>query len=95
MSNKGKKIKDNNKGTGNGRIEWKYFNKLDEILAVRPATHPPVLLETLKPIESDSDVTDVEGQDDIDSSAVELQGQSDVIEDDGSGMQVEAAVLLL
>jgi len=30
--------KDNNKGTGNGRIEWKYFNKLEEILAARPAT---------------------------------------------------------
>jgi len=60
-----KKIKDNNKGTGNGRIEWKYFNKLDNIFTSRPATHPPVLLETLKPVESsDSDVTDVEEQGD-------------------------------
>ena len=54
-----KKIKDNNKATGNGRIEWKYFDKLDETLAARPSTHPPVLLEKLKPTESDSDVTDV------------------------------------
>ena len=40
----------------------------------RPATHPPVLLETLKPaaMESDSDVTDAEGQDDNDSSLVDL-----------------------
>ena len=37
---------------------------MDNILAARPATHPPVLLETLKPVESpsDSDVTDVEEQ---------------------------------
>ena len=71
-----KKIKDNNKGTGNGEIEWKYFDKLDEILAARPATHPPVLLETLKPIECDSDVTYVEGQGDS------VHEQSDGIEDD-------------
>lgn len=53
-----KKIKDNSKTTGGRRIEWKYFDKLDEILAARPAT-PPVLVETLKPVVSDSDETDI------------------------------------
>jgi len=27
--------------TGHGRIEWKFFKKLDEILGNRPATRPP------------------------------------------------------
>ena len=42
-----KKIKDNHNLTGCGRIEWKYFEKLDKILGIRPATRPQVLLETL------------------------------------------------
>ena len=70
------RVRDNNKGTGNERIEWKYFDKLDEILAARPATHPPVLLETLKPIESDGDLTDIEGQGDS------VHEQSNGMEDD-------------
>ena len=71
-----KKTKDNKKQTGNGR---KYFDKLDEILVARPATHPPVLLETLKPatMESDSDATDAAGQDDNDNSLVDLHSQVD------------------
>ena len=48
-------------------------------MAARPATHPPVLLETLKPIESDSDITDVEGQ------GGSVHEQSDGIEDGESG----------
>ena len=58
------KIKDKQNLTGRGRTEWKYFSKLDEILGTRPATHPPVLLEThdSQPLLSDhdSDETDVE-----------------------------------
>ena len=80
-----KKIKDSKKQTGGGRIEWKYFEKLDEILAARPATHPPVLLETLKPatVESDSDATDAEGQDDNNISLVDLHSQVNATTDDG------------
>ena len=59
-----KKIKDKQNLTGCGRTEWKYFNKLDEILGTRLATCPPVLLETQdsQPILSDhdGDETDVE-----------------------------------
>ena len=59
-----KKIKDKRNLTGRGRTAWKYFSKLDEILGTRPATRPPVLLETLdsQPLLSDhdSDETDVE-----------------------------------
>ena len=59
-----KKIKDKQKLTGKGRAEWKYFNKLDEILATRPATRPPVLVETLdsQPIPSDQDSDETDAQ---------------------------------
>ena len=60
-----KKIKDKRNLTGCGRTEWKYFSKLDEILGVRPATRPALLLVTLDsqpiPSDHDSDETDVEG----------------------------------
>ena len=60
-----KKIKDKRNLTGRGRTEWKFFSKLDEILGARPATRPPVLLDTLNsqpiPSDQDSDETDVEG----------------------------------
>ena len=60
--------------TTNGRIEWKYFYKLDNILAARPATYPPVLLETLKPVDSsDSDITDVEEKDNMENKLSCLQ----------------------
>ena len=35
-----KKIKDNHNLTGRGRIQWKYFEKLDKILGTQPATRP-------------------------------------------------------
>jgi len=62
-----------------GGLNGKFFDKLDEILVARPATHSPVLLETLKlaTMEFDCDVTDAEGQDDNDSSLVDLHSQVD------------------
>ena len=42
-----KKIKDNHNLTGRGRTEWKFYDCLNEILGTRPATPPPVVLETL------------------------------------------------
>ena len=41
-----KKIKDNNGLTGRGRGKWKFFDALDEVLGNRPATCPPVVLDT-------------------------------------------------
>ena len=65
-------------------MELKYFDKLDEILAAKPATRPPVLVEILKPVLSHSDETDIDGQDDNDNSIVDPHGQSDVVTDDTS-----------
>ncbi len=38
--------KDNNNETGRGRKTCKFFNELDSILGHRPATTPPVVLDT-------------------------------------------------
>ena len=40
------KVKDKNGKTGRGRSIWKYFDALDAILGHRPATKPPLLLDT-------------------------------------------------
>lgn len=62
-----KKIKDNHNLTGRGRIQWKFFEKLDKILGTRPATRPQVLLETLDSQpqnDPSSDETDIGEQED-------------------------------
>ena len=41
-----KRTKDNNGLTGRGTRKWKYFDQLDAILGHRPATAPPVVLDT-------------------------------------------------
>ena len=41
-----KKLKDNNGLTGRGRDKWRFFDAMDEILGNRPATRPPVVLDT-------------------------------------------------
>ena len=49
-----RKIKDNRKKTGEGRYpEWDYFNSLD-ILGHKPATEPPVVVNSLGSITKDS-----------------------------------------
>ena len=43
-----RKIKDNNNETGQQRRSTRVFEAMDEILGCRPATYPPVLLDTLE-----------------------------------------------
>ena len=43
-----KKIKDGHNQTGRGRTKWKFYDQLNELLGNRPATRPPVVLETLE-----------------------------------------------
>lgn len=43
-----RKIKDNNNESGRQRRSTRVFEALDEILGCRPATHPPVSLDTLE-----------------------------------------------
>ena len=42
-----KKIKDSHGKTGTGRSKWKFYNGINEILGNRPATCPPVIIDTL------------------------------------------------
>ena len=41
------KIKDRNSLTGRGRTKWKFFDVMNEILENRPATRPPVVIDTI------------------------------------------------
>ena len=84
-----KKIKDKQNLTGHGRSDWKYFDKLDKILGARPATRPPVLLETLdsQPLlhsEHDSDETDVDGYQEESNSQEHDNYAGDVSENQNS-----------
>ena len=41
-----RKIKDKNGKTGRGRNDWKFFEAMDQVLGHKPATKPPVLIES-------------------------------------------------
>ena len=41
-----RKIKDTRKKTGTGRKEWRYFEEMDAVLGHKPATQPPVVVES-------------------------------------------------
>ena len=41
-----KKIKDSMGKTGRGRKNWKYFEAMDQVLGHKPATCPPVVIES-------------------------------------------------
>ena len=56
-------MKDHNNGTGRGRKTCKFFRELDEILGCRPASVPPVLLESCTTPELQPDHSDSEDED--------------------------------
>ena len=56
-------VKDYNNGTGRGRKTSKFFRELDEILGCRPASVPPVLLESCRTPELQQDLSDTEDGD--------------------------------
>ena len=41
-----RKIVDNNNKTGRGRKDWKFFDAIDAVLGHKPATWPPVVVES-------------------------------------------------
>ena len=68
-------VKDKNGKTGRGRSIWKYFAALDAIMGHRPATKPPVLLDTAaEQLVASSAVDDVSEEDELEET----------IADDGS-----------
>ena len=42
-----RKVKDNHSKTGQGRKKWKFLEAMDMVLADKPSTRPPVLIDTL------------------------------------------------
>ena len=54
-----KKIKDKNGLTGRGRTKWKYYDALDEVLGPRPATRPPLVIDSTS---EDSPTTEAESE---------------------------------
>lgn len=63
-----KKVKDNNNQTGNNRKMCKFFEKLDNVLGSKPATRPPVLVDSFEScVNSSSDSQ--KSDDDHDSSS--------------------------
>ena len=45
-----RKIKDCRGKTGRGRKEWKFFEAMDAVLGHKPATCPPVVIESGVPL---------------------------------------------
>ena len=41
-----RKIKDKHGKTGEGRKDWRLYEAMDEVLGHKPATHPPVVVES-------------------------------------------------
>ena len=52
-----KKIKDQDRETGNNSKQWKYYDKVNEILGNRPSVVPPVLVDSLDSSASTDKVT--------------------------------------
>ena len=44
-----RRIKDNNEQSGRGRKEWKFLDAMDSVLGHKPATRPPVVVESGAP----------------------------------------------
>ena len=53
-----KKAKDNNGKTGKGRAVWKFFDVMDRILGHRPASQAPVVIDTSRYCDDNSDDAD-------------------------------------
>ena len=68
-----KKIKDygddyHNETGRKRRKEWKFFEKMDEILGTKPATQPEVLIDTLASGDHNDTTDDLEGADESEES---------------------------
>lgn len=61
-----KKIKDKHGKTGEDRSDWDYFDAMDAILGNRPATKPPVVIDTSNPPVTTPDAHEAEQTDDGD-----------------------------
>ena len=71
-----RKIKDKQHKTGEGRKEWEYFEAIDSVLGHKPATNPPVVIDTSRDnidITTDGSSTDELLPQDNDSTVVTVK----------------------
>ena len=89
-----KKIDSHNK-TGTGRKKWRFYDRLNEIILLgnRPATCPPVVIDTSD--EANMMLREERAGDDSDQDNDEIhyEGSSENIEGDGVGAVVESSDL--
>ena len=64
-----RKVKDKKKKTGEGNKQWDYFDLLDAILGHKPATQPPVVVDTSTA--TTAEVCDIEKELDDGATGVE------------------------
>ena len=64
-----KKVKDNNNQTGNNRKTCKFLEKLDNVLGSKPATRPPILVDSFESSCVNSSSDSQKSDDDHDSSS--------------------------
>ena len=64
-----RKIKDSRKKTGTGRKNWWYFEEKDAILGHKPATQPPVVVESGEIAATDDPAHKSEGEEEAESVA--------------------------
>ncbi len=62
-----KKEKDRHGKTGEGRSKWDFFDEIDAILGHRPATRPPIVVDTLES-NTASTSEEAEEQDELDTA---------------------------
>ena len=65
-----KQIRDANSRSGRGRTDWKFYNAMDGVLGTKPATEPPVVVESLRST-GESDGTELEATCDLDGQELE------------------------
>ena len=68
-----KKVKDNNNQTGNNRKTCKFYERLDNVLGSKPATRPPIVIDTFESSStnnSDSQKSDNDLENSIESASI-------------------------
>ena len=82
-----RKIKDDRNKTGRGRKTWTFFDAMDSVLGHKPATQPPVLIQSGEVVEATDDTTKKGDEDEVDGEGKvgdSESGQSSLDGNEGS-----------
>ena len=84
-----RKVKDKNGETGRGRKTCKFFEDLDKVLGQRPATCPPILVESLGTGEEEEEVEEENREVEEDACLREIEREEEEEEDCTRGKEKE------